>query len=140
MTTVSVSKTINVPASAAWEKLSSFREIEKFSPIARSVVEGEGVGAKRSCFMPDDAEITEELTVVDNDKMHLEYVIITGPFPIENYVSTVTVTSMSSDSCEVSWSSEFDVSAEAEGEIVALFDGFYNVIIDSLETLINGNN
>jgi hypothetical protein len=38
MTNVNVTQTINVPAAAAWGKLARFRELENFSPIARTVV------------------------------------------------------------------------------------------------------
>jgi hypothetical protein len=72
MTKVNVIKSINISAQDAWEKLSSFEGIEHFSPIARSATEGQGVGTSRSCFMPDDSEIKERLTKLDNANMHLE--------------------------------------------------------------------
>ena len=115
MTKVNVTKTINVSAESAWKNLSSFRGIEHFSPIARSVVEGNGVGATRSCFMPDDAEIKEVMSGLDNESMTLEYKILSGPFPFENYISTVKVIDKGSDSCEVSWGSNFDAAEEHEG-------------------------
>jgi len=87
MSKVNVTKTINISAAKAWENIASFRGIENISPIASSVVEGDGVGAKRSCFMPDDSEIKEELIKLDNHNMLLEYKIISGPFPITGYVS-----------------------------------------------------
>jgi hypothetical protein len=140
MTTVSVTKTINVPASEAWAKISSFRGIEEFSPIARSVVEGAGAGAKRTCYMPDDAAIYEVLNKVDESSMEIEYEITSGPFPISGYVSTVTVNATDNNSCEITWGSQFEVDAATEEEMKNLFGGFYNVIIDSLETLIKSQN
>ena len=136
MTNVNVTKTINVPAASVWAKLESFRGIEKFSPIARSVAEGEGVGTKRTCYMPDNAEIKEELTKLDNENMQLEYIILSGPFPITDYVSTVKVKAIDENTCEVSWGSTFVVGEAPESDIIGLFDNFYNVIIDSLEALI----
>ena len=68
MTQVNVTKTINVTATEAWNTISSFEGIEQFSPVARSVKTGDGVGALRSCFLPDDAEIKEEdPTMADSD-------------------------------------------------------------------------
>jgi len=136
MTKVNVTKTINVSAESAWKNLSSFRGIEHFSPIARSVVEGNGVGATRSCFMPDDAEIKEVMSGLDNEAMTLEYKILSGPFPFENYISTVKVMDKGSESCEVSWGSNFDAAEEHEAAMKELLDGFYNAMIDGLETLI----
>lgn len=140
MTQVNVSKTINVPAAKVWEKLSSFRGIEEFSPIERSVTEGEGVGASRKCYMPDGAEISERLEKVDNSKMTLQYKIIEGPFPITDYLSTIKVKALGNKTCEVIWGAEFNVGDEAKAQMEELFGGFYNVIIDSLESLINNRN
>ena len=137
MTAVNVTKTINVTAKDAWETISSFEGIEKFSPVARSVKTGEGVGALRSCFMPDDAEIKEELTGLNNEKMHLQYIITSGPFPFTDYVSDVLVKEVSETSCEVSWSSQFNVNEGVpEAAMVELLEGFYNAIMQGLEELV----
>ncbi len=140
MTEVVVSKQINVAASKAWANLSSFRGIEQISPIERSVTVGEGEGAKRTCYMPDGAEIYEVLSKVDNSVMEMQYKITAGPFPIEGYLSTVKVESTGDNSCKITWGCEFETNLEAEQEMINLFEGFYNVIIDSLESLINSQN
>ena len=141
MTKVNVTKSINVSAADAWTKLSAFSGIENFSPIARSIVEGEGVGAKRSCFLPDDAEIKETLDKVNNSTMDLQYSIQSGPFPITGYVSDVSVKSVSEGQCEISWSAQFSVNEGAPVEdMEGLFTGFYNTMIESLETLIQSEN
>lgn len=136
MTKVSVNKTINVSANEAWEKLSSFRGIEEYSPIARSETKGEGEGATRTCYMPDGAAIHEVLNKVDASSMHFQYEITEGPFPISSYISDVVVKPVSSSSCEITWSCIFTSDAEVEGEMSQLFEGFYHVIIDSLEQVL----
>ena len=136
MSEVVVSKIIQVPAIRAWEKLSSFRGIEEFSPIERSVTEGNGVGAKRTCYMPDGAAIYETLNRVDEEVMEFEYEINKGPFPITRYVSTVKVEGTGEHSSKVTWGCEFTSAPEAEAEMSKLFEGFYHVIIDSLEKVI----
>ncbi len=135
MTKVNVTKTIAVPAGTVWKKISAFEGIEDFSPIARSVVEGRGVGAKRSCFLPDNAEIKERLTKLDDSNMNLEYIILSGPFPLSDYVSNVSVKPVDDSHCEVSWGSQFNT--EAEAEMKSLFEGFYNAIMEGLEKLLN---
>jgi hypothetical protein len=140
MTEVNVTKSINVPAAKVWEKVSSFRGIENFSPIERSEVEGDGAGATRTCYMPDGAEINEVLNEVDLNNMQIQYRITEGPFPVTDYLSTVTVSSIDGSSCTVSWGAQFDVATENEEAMKDLFNGFYTVIIDSLETVINGEN
>lgn len=140
MTNVSVTKSIQVPASKAWNKLSSFRGIEDYSPIARSITEGEGAGAKRTCYLPDDAAIHETLVAVDNSAMEFQYRIDEGPFPVEGYLSTVAVKSAGDNAAEVTWNCEFNCAPENEEEMTNLFAGFYNVIIESLEGVILSEN
>ncbi len=109
MKKVSVTKTIQVPATKAWGKLRTFREIETFSPIAKSVTEGEGPGATRTCYMPDGAEIYERLNKVDDATMEFQYEITEGPFPIEAYVSDVVVKAIDDNTCEITWACDYTV-------------------------------
>lgn len=136
MTEVIVSKAINIPAQEAWTALSSFRGIENYSPIARSETKGEGAGSTRTCFMPDGAAIHEVLNFAENDKMEMQYKITEGPFPIANYVSDVKVSSIDTNNCKITWGCEFETSEETKAEMENLFGGFYNVIIESLETYL----
>ncbi len=140
MEKANVTKTINVSADKAWANLSSFRGIEHISPIARSVVEGEGEGTTRTCYMPDDARIDEALTKVDNETLTMQYIITEGPFPFSDYVSTVKITPKGDNSCEIHWSADYNVSDDAAADMKGLLDGFYVAIIDGLEGLINNQN
>ena len=140
MTKVIVSKQIKVSAHIVWEKLSSFRGIEKFSPIERSETNGNGVGATRTCYLPDGAAIYEVLNMVDNHNMELQYEITEGPFPISSYTSIIKVEAIGMENCKISWSCNFESSEENKDEMINLFEGFYNVIIDSLESLIVNQN
>lgn len=134
---VNVSKQINAPANKAWDALSSFRGIENYSPIASSTTSGQGKGATRTCVMPDGAEINEILNFADDKTMEMQYIITNGPFPISNYISDVKVTAVDATNSNVSWKCKFETSQEAKGDMEGLFDGFYNTIIDSLETYLN---
>ncbi|WP_406684944.1 SRPBCC family protein [Seonamhaeicola sp. MEBiC1930] len=136
MTEVVVSKQIKVEAVNAWNKLASFRGIEEISPIEKSITEGEGAGATRTCYLPDGAAIHEILNKVDNNTMEMEYVITEGPFPVEGYVSTIKVEGVDESNCKVTWGCEFETSSENEKAMNELFGGFYNVIIDNLESAL----
>lgn len=103
MTKVNVTKSIQVPASSAWEKLASFRGIEAFSPIERSITTGEGPGAKRTCYMPDGAAIYETLNSLEAQDMEMQYSITEGPFPITGYVSNIKVSRIDPNNCNISW-------------------------------------
>jgi hypothetical protein len=140
MTEVKVSKTIQVPASKAWATLSSFRNIEAISPIERSETIGDGAGATRTCYMPDGSTIYEVLDKVENATMEMQYKITKGPFPITSYVSNVKVEDEGDSACKVTWTCKFDTSEETKASMIELFNGFYTVIIDSLETVIQNEN
>ncbi|MCT4622660.1 MAG: SRPBCC family protein [Schleiferiaceae bacterium] len=136
MTTVNVTKTINVSATEAWNNLSSFKGIEQYSPIASSVTEGEGEGMKRTCTMPDGANIFEVLTKKDSATKEMQYIITEGPFPFTDYVSTVKI-SGDDNSATINWSCEFNAAEENQKPMQELLGGFYNVIIEGLESHIN---
>ena len=140
MTQVIVSKFINVGAEKAWEKLSSFRGIEEFSPIEKSETVGHGAGATRTCYLPDGAAIYEVLEVVEEESMELQYIITEGPFPIKGYVSNVKVEKTGERKCKIIWECEFEAEPGTEGEMNQLFEGFYHTIIDSLEGLLANQN
>lgn len=140
MTEVKVNKTIQVPASKAWSVLSSFRNIEAISPIERSETIGDGVGATRTCYMPDGAAIYEVLNKVEHSTMEMQYKITEGPFPITGYVSDVKVEAIGETSCKVTWGCQFESGEDTTPAMTELFEGFYNVIIDSLESMIKNQN
>jgi len=140
MTEVVVSKQIKVEAANAWNTLASFRGIEEFSPIEKSITKGEGEGATRTCYLPDGAAISEVLSKVDNSNMEMQYKITDGPFPVTGYLSTIKVEAVGDINCKVTWGCEFETETENEKAMTDLFGGFYNVIIDSLETMINNKN
>lgn len=140
MTEVTVNKTIQVPASKAWEALSSFRNIEDISPIERSETVGHGAGATRTCFMPDGAAIHEVLNKVEDASMEMQYKITEGPFPVTGYVSDVKVKALGDSACSISWGCQFTTEEATKAPMVELFEGFYNVIIDNLETKIQSQN
>lgn len=133
---ISVNQIINIPAAPAWEMLSGFARIEEFSPIAKSKVEGEGVGAKRTCIMPDGTEIKEVLTKLDHDLMEMVCEIIDSPLPVESHKVNVQVTPKGADSCEVHYESSYQVEQQQEEEIMQLLQGVYIEIIHGLERYI----
>lgn len=137
MTKAQVTKSIKISAVNAWNKLSSFRGIEDYSPIERSETFGHGAGATRTCYMPDGAVINEVLDKVENNKMEMQYSITDGPFPVKDYVSTINIDATDTDSCVITWSCDFESSEEVKQDMIDLFEGFYSVIIDSMEQLKN---
>ncbi len=143
MTNVTVKGTINVPADVIWKTLSSFRDVEKYIPLIKtSTVEGSGVGAKRTCIIPnqsgEEEKIEEELKSFDNDSKTFSYSITSSPLPLVNYLSTVKVKDLGNEKCEVEWSSTFEPKGMAEEEVAKMMNDIYVTAIDGLKKLHSG--
>jgi len=143
MTNVTVKGTINVPADVIWKTLSSFRDVEKYIPLIKSsTVEGSGVGAKRTCIIPnqsgEEGKVEEELKSFDNGSKTFSYSITSSPLPLVNYLSTVKVKDLGNEKCEVEWSSTFEPKGMAEEEVAKMMNDIYVTAIDGLKKLHSG--
>jgi len=143
MTNVSVKNTINVSADEIWKTLSSFRNVEKYIPLVKSsTVEGSGVGAKRTCIIPNESggegKVEEELKSLDNDAKTFSYSITSSPMPLVNYLSTVKVKDLGNGRCEVEWSSTFEPKGMPEEEVAKMIKDIYLTALSGLKKLHNG--
>jgi len=143
MTNVTVKDTINAAADEIWKTLSSFRDVEKYIPLVKSsTVEGSGVGAKRTCIIPNESggegKIEEEIKSFDDDAKTFSYSITSSPLPLENYLGTVKVKDLGNERCEVEWSSIFEPKGMPEEEVAKMINDIYVTAIDGLKKLHNG--
>jgi ribosome-associated toxin RatA of RatAB toxin-antitoxin module len=136
MTRVHLKTTINASADNVWRTVSDFNGLNAFvAAVANSSVDGSGVGTTRTLTLQDGAQLFEKLERLDDSAKSLEYSIVSGPLPVENYRSTITVTKIGPDQCEVSWSSTFEpkgVSTEQAEEVIS---GIYTMGFDGLKKL-----
>lgn len=69
----------------------------------------DAVGAVRSLTLADGSEVREALVALDDTDRHYTYEILTSPFPVRGYVSTIRVTPLTTtDEAFVAWSVSFD--------------------------------
>ena len=71
---------------------------------------------------------------------NLSHKITKGPFPISGYISDVKVEAVGDNSCKVTWGCQFETEEANIPAMTELFNGFYNVIIEGLETMIKSQN
>lgn len=93
-------------------------------------------GKTRTCVLADGATITEEITSHDDAARRYSYRITGGPLPVENYVSTLSVSASASGSA-VTWESNFDVApgapvADVEGMIRGVFEAGLGALAGAL--------
>lgn len=126
MTTVTVTETINGPASKAWESLSDFGGIKVGGPVTSFTTEGEGVGMTRSIGM-GGGQIVERLDEHDAAAMVFGYSIVNDdpPLPVANYSSRVEVTDNGDGSCRVNWVGTFEPKGASEADASKVVEGIY---------------
>lgn len=126
---------VELPAAIVWDKLVFFGGTEKFVPelIEKVDVQGKGIGAIRTIHLKGGGEIVEKLTKIDNNSYHMEFIILSTPMPVKEYTGLFEVLKISSDKCEVSFTSKYKVSRENENEMTNVIKGFQETFISNLD-------
>ena len=129
-TTVSV----DIPASAetVWQLMGGFDALPDWLPFIPESVSSEG-GRVRSLTTSDGGTVIERLEAFDNRQRSYSYSIMKAPFPVVDYLSTITVhETADSNVSRVEWYGEFTPVNVSDAEARALFSGIYQ---DGLEAL-----
>jgi hypothetical protein len=138
---VSVKDTINSPADMVWKTVGAISNVEQYIPMIKSsTVQGSGLGAKRTCIVTNEkgeemGKLEEDIIKFDDHAKTYSYAITSGPFPVENYIGTVKVTDLGSNTCELEWSSKCDAKGMDEKEVSNMLHGAYSSILNELKKL-----
>lgn len=125
MASAKVSERVEASAERVWGLLGDFGGIDRFSDaIEKCTVEGEGVGARRTLSM-GAISLVERLEAFDGPGRRLQYSIVEGPLPMENYLATIEVREDGTDACTVDWSGSFDPKGISDEQAVAMVEGIY---------------
>lgn len=140
MASVSTKQTINASPDAVWSTLSSFREIEKYLPmITKSEVSGSGLGAKRTCYIPDEhgkeGKIEEEIKSFDEPSKTLSYAVLSSPLPVENFLGTIKVADLGNNSCQVEWGCSFESKGMPEEDVSKMLTDIFNMAQGGLKKI-----
>ncbi|WP_051305810.1 SRPBCC family protein [Desulfogranum mediterraneum] len=136
MTTVEMKTTINASAAALWQTVSDFKELGKYvEAVAATTIEGAGVGARRNLTLQDGSILVEQLESLDNGAMTLEYSIVSGPLPVDNYLSKMEVREIDPSSSELCWSSAFTPKGVSEAEAREVMESIYVMGFEGLNRL-----
>ena len=128
MPMVEFSALLDSDAGHAWSVLKKFGEIQKWHPsIVESRIEDNQpdglVGCIRKLTLADGTVVRERLLSVDDRKTTLSYCFEEAPLPLDNYVATVKLASLTGQSKTfINWSASFDLqdlnSAEHYQELI----------------------
>ncbi|HFF8454517.1 SRPBCC family protein [Serratia marcescens] len=125
MATTSVS--MNIPASAdtVWQLIGGFDALPDWLPFIPKSVVSEG-GRVRTLTTSDGGTVIERLEAFDNRQRSYSYSIMQAPFPVVNYLSTLSVHATDdANVARVEWSGSFTPVNISDDEAVALFHGIY---------------
>ncbi|MEU7484810.1 SRPBCC family protein [Streptomyces sp. NPDC042319] len=119
---------IEVPWSAdrTWQLIGGFDSLPDWLPYIRTSELSEG-GRVRSLTNEDGGTIVERLRAFDDAARTYSYSIQRAPFPVTDYLSTLTVHELPGGAgSRVEWSGSFTPAGVSDDEAVALFHGIYS--------------
>src|SRR5215510_11211783 len=128
------SASIDVAASAdkVWQLIGGFNSLPDWLPYAPSSETTEG-GRVRHVANPNGETIVERLEKFDNAARSYSYSIIQAPFPVTDYVATISVHEKPGGSgCLVEWRGTFVAKGFSDSEASKLFQGIFE---DGLKAL-----
>jgi len=117
--------TLNTPHSPehVWALIGGFDSLPDWLPFIPESLSSEG-GRVRSLKDPDGNSIVERLMAFDEQQRSYSYTILTSPFPVTGYLSTLRVMADGQGS-RVEWFGEFTPVGVSNEEATALFTGIY---------------
>jgi len=110
---ISFSRDITIDRSPAtvWKYVGDFNATDLWHPAVRnSSLKGNSTkpGAIRTLKLADGSELVEKLLAYNAAKGSYTYTTLKSPFPIKNYVSTISVSPTADGKTLMTWSATFD--------------------------------
>jgi hypothetical protein len=138
MTSVTVTDTIDAPVDKVWKLVSDFGGIDKFMRgIDECRLEGSGLGSDRH-ISTGGGTIVERLTWFDPDAHALSYTILSGPLPVQRYLSTLRLSS-EGQRTGIEWTGHFEPAAgTSEDEARKLVESIYTGGIKGYKAAVAG--
>lgn len=126
---------VNLDKKIIWKKLVSFGGTEKFVPdlIEKVIVQGKGIGAIRNIYLKGGGEIVEKLTLADENKFELRFIIVSTPMPVYNYEGIFSISSINDNESEVEFESVYEILSNQENEINDVIKNFQETFISNLD-------
>ena len=121
---------IAAPADRVWQLIGGFNSLPDWLPYIPSSDTTEG-GRVRHLANPNGESIVERLEKFDNAARSYSYSILRAPFPITDYLATLSVHE-TAGGCRAEWSATFTPKGVSDEEASQLFKGIFE---DGLKAL-----
>lgn len=123
----------SMPADAVWKKIGDFCGIKSWIPAVSDCVISPD-GKQRTVSLKGGGEVVERLDNWDEAKRSYTYSIVSGPLPVSDYRSTLSVLPDGKGSA-LHWHSTYQAKGTSDAEAQKLIDGIYR---DSAKNLLGG--
>jgi len=126
----SVTMTSSMTPDALWKKVGDFCGIASWHPaIEKCVLSADG--KQRTLSLKGGGTVVEALENWDDAHRTYTYTILSGPLPVANYHSTISVTADPKGSA-LKWMGTFDAKGAPDADVKKTFDGIYEAGLKSL--------
>lgn len=119
----SVTMTSSMSTDALWKKVGDFCGIATWHPaIEKCILSADG--KQRTLSLKGGGTIVEALENWDNANHSYKYTILSGPLPVANYHSTISVTGDAKGSA-LKWTGTYDAKGAPDTDAKKAIDGVY---------------
>lgn len=126
----SVTMTSSMSPDALWKKIGDFCGISSWHPaFVKCVLSADG--KQRTLSIKGGGEILEGLESFDAANHSYTYVILSGPLPVANYRSTISV-SPDPKGSSVTWVGKYDAKGVSDADAKKTVDGAYEAGVKAL--------
>lgn len=118
--TLSVTREVTIDSTPAtvWKLVGNFNALDVWHPaVSKSELNGAGtkVGTRRLLTLADGKQmLVEQLTAYDAAKTSYSYTIVSGPLPVVNFKSTISLSATPDGKTLLKWTSNFEAPAGAD--------------------------
>jgi len=121
-----------IPPDKVWNLIGGFGSLPEWLPFIRKSDLTRG-GRLRHLQDPEGHPIVEQLERYDNAARTYSYSIVESPFPVVNYLATITVSLAEvGRGAHVEWAGTFTSNGASDAEVHTLFQGIFS---DGLKAL-----
>lgn len=136
MSKVSMKTSVDAPVAKVWQTVGGFNALPNWHPAVEQS-DLESGGKRRRLKLAGGGEIVEEQLERDEGRRSYSYSILSGPLPVANYRSTITVREEKDGSATVEWSSDFEP-VGSETNAVETIQQVYRTGLENLRKMFGG--
>src|SRR5262249_54155861 len=122
--------TSKLSAEALWAKIGDFCGISKWHPAIEKC-DLSADGKTRTLSLKGGGTVVEALVKMDTAARSYTYAIVSGPLPLANYTSTISVATDGAGST-VTWVGKYDAKGASDADSKKVIDGVYDAGLKAL--------